>query len=90
MAATIPAMLGQKCSPVHSVRNVGMELEKRANPVPRLTHAPDIGALGSQGGSEQVPFLNEVLAGTEDRLKPAAQHALEQINTRKDQVASQK
>ena len=49
-----------------------------------------IGALGSLGGSEQVPFLNEVLAGTEDRLKPAAQHALEQINTRKDQVASQK
>ena len=23
------------------VRNVGMELEKRATPVPRLTHAPD-------------------------------------------------
>jgi hypothetical protein len=49
-----------------------------------------IGALGLLGGPEQIPFLNSVLAGTEDRLKPAAQHALEQITTRQTQLASQK
>jgi hypothetical protein len=49
-----------------------------------------IGALGLLAGPEQIPFLNSVLAGTEDRLKPAAQHALEQITTRQTQLASQK
>jgi hypothetical protein len=49
-----------------------------------------IGAMGSLGGPDQIPFLNDVLAGSEDRLKPAAQHALEQISNRKNQLASQK
>ena len=49
-----------------------------------------IGALGGLGGAEQIPFLNSMLAGMEDRLKPAAQHALEQITTRQTQLASQK
>jgi len=49
-----------------------------------------MGALGQLGGPEQVPFLNRVLAGTEDRLKPAAQHALEQITTRQTQLAGRK
>jgi hypothetical protein len=47
-----------------------------------------IGALGQLGGPEQISFLNDVLAGTEDRLKPAAQHALEQIQ--QTQLASRK
>jgi hypothetical protein len=47
-----------------------------------------IGALGQLGGSEQLSFLNSVMAGTEDRLKPATRHALEQIT--KNQMASQK
>jgi len=38
-----------------------------------------IGALGRLGGAEQILFLNRVLAGSQERLKPAAQHALEQI-----------
>jgi hypothetical protein len=41
-----------------------------------------IGALGSLGGSDQVPFLNSVLQGSDDRLKPAAQGALNQIQQR--------
>ena len=49
-----------------------------------------IGTLGSLGGVDQIPFLNEVLAGTEDRLKLAAQHALDQINARQNQMATQK
>jgi len=49
-----------------------------------------IGALGQLGGKEQIPFLNSVLNGTQDRLKPAAQHALEQIALRQTQLASQK
>ena len=49
-----------------------------------------IGALGQLGGPEQVLFLNSVLVGTEDRLKPAAQQALKQINTRQAQLASRK
>jgi HEAT repeat protein len=49
-----------------------------------------IGALGSLGGPEEVSFLNSVLAGTEDRLKPAARHALEQINARQNQLPGQK
>jgi len=49
-----------------------------------------LGALGQLGGSEQTPFLNGVIAGTEGRLKPAARHALEQIAARKNQTASQK
>jgi hypothetical protein len=49
-----------------------------------------IGALGQLGGSEQIPFLNSVLAGTEERLKPVAQHALETITTRQTRLALQK
>jgi hypothetical protein len=46
-----------------------------------------IGALGLLGGSEQVPFLNSVLSGTEDRLKPAAQHSLAEIQRQEQQKA---
>jgi hypothetical protein len=46
-----------------------------------------IGALGLLGGQEQIPFLNSVLQGNEERLKPAAQHALDKINARQTQVA---
>jgi hypothetical protein len=49
-----------------------------------------IGALGLLGGTEQVSFLKSVLDGTEDRLKPAAGHALEQIMARQNQLANQK
>jgi hypothetical protein len=41
-----------------------------------------IGALGSLGGAEQIPLLNHVLQGTEERLKLPAQHALNQIENR--------
>jgi hypothetical protein len=41
-----------------------------------------IGALGLLGGTEQVALLNAVLQGDEERLKPAALHALEQIASR--------
>jgi hypothetical protein len=49
-----------------------------------------IGALGLLGGLDQIPYLNSVLVGGDDRLKPAAQHALQQIATRQTQMASQK
>jgi HEAT repeat protein len=45
-----------------------------------------IGALGSLGGPDQIPYLNRVLAGTDDQLKPAAQRALAQITTRQAQT----
>src|ERR1700690_1214798 len=38
-----------------------------------------MGALGSLGGAEQIPFLNSVLHGDEERLTLSAQHALDQI-----------
>lgn len=44
-----------------------------------------IGALGQLGGTEQIPFLQGVVQGTDDRLKPAAQHSLEQIAARQNQ-----
>ena len=49
-----------------------------------------IGALGMLGGPEQIPFLTSLLQDNEARLQPAVQHALEQINHRQMQVASQK
>lgn len=49
-----------------------------------------IGSLGQLGGPDQTSFLKELLQGDEERLKPAAQHALEQITTRQNQLASQK
>jgi hypothetical protein len=49
-----------------------------------------VGVLGSLGGGEQIPFLNAILTGTEDRLRPVAQYALQQIATRQTQMASQK
>jgi hypothetical protein len=41
-----------------------------------------IGALGSLGGSGQIPFLNTVLQGNDDRLKPPAQQALNRLKQR--------
>jgi len=49
-----------------------------------------IGALGQLGGESQVSFLKSVLDGPEDRLKPAARHALEQIEGSKGQLASRR
>jgi hypothetical protein len=44
-----------------------------------------IAALGTLGGSEQIPFLNGVLEGNIDRLKLPAQHALGRIEQRLQQ-----
>jgi hypothetical protein len=41
-----------------------------------------IGALGALGGAGQLPFLNGVLQGSDERLKPAAQGALNRIEQR--------
>jgi len=41
-----------------------------------------IGALGSMGGAEEIPLLNRVLQGAEERLKLPAQQALKQIENR--------
>lgn len=49
-----------------------------------------IGALGLLGGTDQIPFLNGILNGTEERLKPAARHALEQIMARQNQLANRR
>jgi hypothetical protein len=46
-----------------------------------------IGALGSLGGLGQIPFLNTVLQGNDDRLKLPAQQALNQIHQRLRQQA---
>jgi len=40
-----------------------------------------IAALGLLGGPAQIPFLNNVLAGNENRLKPSAQRALQLISS---------
>jgi hypothetical protein len=49
-----------------------------------------LGALGQLGGTEDISLLKSVLEGTQERLKPAAQHALEQITARQNQLAGQK
>jgi|GEM_PF-1914731 len=41
-----------------------------------------IAALGQMGGPEQKLFLNSILAGSEERLKPAAQASLDKITSR--------
>jgi hypothetical protein len=38
-----------------------------------------VGALGSLGGADQIPFLNQLLQSGEERLQPAAHRALTQI-----------
>jgi hypothetical protein len=49
-----------------------------------------VAALGKLAGTDQVPFLNGLANGTEDRLKPAATHALDEIAARQRKLASQK
>jgi hypothetical protein len=49
-----------------------------------------VAALGLLGGTDQIPYLNGLLSGTEDRLKPAARHALDQITARVNQMGNQK
>jgi hypothetical protein len=41
-----------------------------------------IAALGALGGPDQIPFLNSLIQGGNDRLKLPAQHALSLINGR--------
>jgi hypothetical protein len=48
-----------------------------------------VAALGLLGGTDQISFLNSLLQGDEERLKPAARHALDQITRRQKQLASQ-
>jgi hypothetical protein len=45
-----------------------------------------IGALGLLGSSADIPLLENLLQSNEERLKPAAQHALEQIAIRQNQT----
>jgi HEAT repeat protein len=48
-----------------------------------------IGSLGLLGGPDQIPYLESIVSGAEDRLKPAARHALDQIKARgNNQLAS--
>ena len=47
-----------------------------------------IAALGLLAGTDQVPFLNRLADGDEDRLKPAARRALDQIAARQKRLAS--
>jgi HEAT repeat protein len=47
-----------------------------------------IGALGLLGSSADIPLLENLLQGDEERLKPAVQHALAQIAARQNQSIS--
>jgi hypothetical protein len=47
-----------------------------------------VGAVGLLGGADQIPFLNGLINGDEDRLKPAARHAVDQITIRQNRLAS--
>jgi len=47
-----------------------------------------VGALGVLGGPGQVPFLNQLLEGKDERLKPAAQQALNNILRRQQQIVA--
>jgi len=49
-----------------------------------------IGALGMLGGPDQIPFLNNLIQGNNNRLKLPAQHALDQIKFRLKQQAQAK
>jgi len=46
-----------------------------------------IGALGLLGGEDQIPFLNSLLTGEDNRLQQAARAALGRINLRLQQPA---
>ena len=80
----------QVCAQLGTADALPVVLEAAQNGETIPVRMSAIGALGLLGGPEQMPFLNSVLAGTEDRLKPAAQHALEQITTRQTQLAGRK
>jgi hypothetical protein len=74
---------------------------KVANALPILAKAAEtgesitvrmsaIGSLGLLGGTDQISDLEKIMNGAEDRLKPAARHALEQIKARNNnRLASQ-
>lgn len=47
-----------------------------------------VGALGLLGGPDQIPYLSDLLKGTDDRFKPAAKNALRQIAVRQNQMAN--
>jgi HEAT repeat protein len=44
-----------------------------------------VGALGLLGNKDQIPFLNNILQGKDERLKAAAQQALHRINQKLEQ-----
>jgi len=54
------------------------------------TRLSAIAALGVLGGEQQVAFLNEIMQGDQERLKPAAQHALDLIRSHNNQANSRK
>jgi hypothetical protein len=59
---------------------VVMQLAENGETIPVRMSA--IGALGSLGTSAQIPFLNSVEQGNDDRLKKPAQQALNRLKQR--------
>jgi hypothetical protein len=80
----------QVCAQLGATDSLPVVLQAALNGETTSVRMSAIGALGLLGGSDQVPFLSNVLEGTEDRFKPAAQHALDQIAARQSQVAGRK
>jgi hypothetical protein len=80
----------QVCAQLGNTNALPLVLSAAQNAGTIPTRISAIGAMGLLGGPDQIPFLNRLLQGDEDRLKPAAQHALAQINHRQTQLASQK
>ncbi len=80
----------QVCAQLGATEALPVVLQAAQNGETMAVRLSAIGALGLLGGPDQMAFLNAVLAGPEERLKPAAQHALNQIANRQTQPAPRK
>jgi len=80
----------QVCAQLGTVDALPLALQAAQNGETIAVRMSATAALGALGGPEQIPFLNSLLQGDEDRLKPAAQNALAQITIRQAQMASRK
>lgn len=80
----------QVCAQLGNMEALPVALKAANNGESIVVKMSAIGALGLLGGPDQISYLNSVLSGPEDRLKPVAKHALMQISARQNQMAKQK
>ena len=72
----------QICAQMSASAALPLLLEASANGQTMTERISATGSLGLLGGPDQIPYLNRIIQGPEDRLRLAAQHALAQIAAR--------